>query len=545
MHHILFTTLLLLIAFIVQFSQSQQSQQQQPSITFLSNHDTKLIALAHNLTSIDDTSCFHIDIHRSDMNENPSPLFPNVGGTIAISLVNLDFSSGVLPTRNWSIQLVRESDDVDNDENDENEGIEVLEERQYMNGNTPLFWVARLNRIISKKMSVLACLSMSTVTPNTMTNPTVMDTKEHDKMLFMMMYGDRGQDEYMNENQMNHQNPHRHSVGNNHENENRNENNNNHNNYETYSYYGMMGGGDASHVVFNETLAVTVSYYCPSTHVESNRKMSPAFSCDSCPANSQRLNFLMKRCICRDGYYNLQYSRWMIQQQQQQLRENVTNLQDYASAVMIWSGETNERSGMDDGDDDGVECVACPDGAQCTYDVVSNNSTVIPRNGYYPLIEMVNGDIVFKFVKCANQDACNHRLVDGLSNRIIGNLQFMNDYSRYYSDMLHQHFELLNDNNGTLNNGTDQVKQEKGVVNGLCSVGYKGYLCGVCRDGYYRIGQRCLKCGNVHANRTAIAAFVFGLLVVGVLLIPMAWLNTYVPSFSVVLNFIQSMSRFY
>jgi hypothetical protein len=80
------------------------------------------------------------------------------------------------------------------------------------------------------------------------------------------------------------------------------------------------------------------------------------------------------------------------------------------------------------------------------------------------------------------------------------------------------------------------------TVSELCSEGYSGYLCGQCKQGYYRLGTRCLTCGNdYNANNFLIAVYVFLLLIVFGLNVPMTIMNTHVSSFGILLNFLQSM----
>jgi len=450
-------TALLLVGTILCLVHVSHEQQQ---LTFFSNHDTKLIPLSHNMTVLD-PSCFTISLRRSG--SDPYQLFPDVGGTISISFVSVETTSTV-SYRNWSIEIMGEEGDV-----------ELLEQRRSTTGNALLVWNARFNQVVESEFSVLACLSLSEDDIATASTPSLL-----------VMGGDEWETQYQS-----HLTTH----------------------LQTSSSLSSSSGN--KFVAFEETLAVSVSYRCPLTHIESTKKLSPAFACESCPSNSRRSNFLMERCICMDGYYNENYLFTTLS------TANGTNQID--SGIIIQSENSDDSSS--------ISCVSCPTGAQCIYDLQTNNSTVLPMDGYYPLVATVKGKTVHKFVKCVNEDACKHQFFDDQGRPLFT----MDESSSYYYSTREISLLSVTANNDSSSSNTT----EQGVINGLCAAGYKGYMCGQCKSGFFKIGERCLKCGNLHANRTAIAAYVFGLLVIWVLLIPMSWLNTYVPSFSVLLNFIQ------
>jgi hypothetical protein len=236
----------------------------------------------------------------------------------------------------------------------------------------------------------------------------------------------------------------------------------------------------------NRTFAITFGFSCDGT----SYPYGTPFACAACPTNSTRSimssDTTIASCECNEGTYKIQTDA-----------NNPTSFQ----------------------------CLTCPFGAICN----GGENQPFPMDGYYPL----NNKDEMIYVKCPFPNACLHSQKNGsqfdikVPNIDIGNLPI------YIPPISINVLLNLSKTNYTL------------TVNELCTQGYSGYLCGECKEGFYRLGTRCLSCGsNYSTNNFLIAVYVFYLLLIFGLNVPMTIMNTHVSSFGILLNFIQISALF-
>ncbi|KAL0482686.1 hypothetical protein AKO1_014373 [Acrasis kona] len=163
-------------------------------------------------------------------------------------------------------------------------------------------------------------------------------------------------------------------------------------------------------------------------------------------------------------------------------------------------------------------CIDCPYGAFCK----GGDEQPKPLDGYFPL----NNGGVMIYVKCPFANACVHSSRNGtqVAAPIDVNLPVW-----FPPIPIQQLF------NKSITSATTTE---------LCSDGYSGYLCGQCASSYFRLGERCLSCGNQNTSNFLIVLYTLGLIAVFIITIPITVLNTHVSSFGIVINFIQICALF-
>jgi hypothetical protein len=232
-----------------------------------------------------------------------------------------------------------------------------------------------------------------------------------------------------------------------------------------------------------QTFSITFGFTCDHYSYPTDQH----FICNACPANSTRSlmssDTSIASCECDEGTYKL---------------------------------STDAKN------PELFTCVVCPYGAVCE----GGSKDPFPMDGYYPL----NNKDEMIYVKCPFPNACLHSLKNGSSFAVNLDPSYLEKLPIYIPPIPINILLNVSKTNYNL------------TVNELCSEGYSGYLCGQCKEAYYRLGTRCLSCGNSYsANSFLIVIYVLFLLLVFGLNVPMAIMNTHVSSFGIVLNFLQSM----
>jgi len=163
-------------------------------------------------------------------------------------------------------------------------------------------------------------------------------------------------------------------------------------------------------------------------------------------------------------------------------------------------------------------CINCPYGAFCK----GGDEQPKPLDGFFPL----NNGGSMLYVKCPFANSCLHSLRNGTLTKAPIDVDLPVWFPPIPIQML-------------LNKSIAQA-----TTGALCSDGYTGYLCGQCDSSYFRVGERCLSCGNQNTSNFLIVLYTLGLIVVFIITIPITVMNTHVSSFGIMLNFIQICALF-